>query len=187
MGRVGCPLVLALVVAGLDVATKAWAERALALHEPVPVFGEAVRLTLGYNSGSAFGMFQDAGLPLLVLTTLMSVGLAGLLVAGPRVGVTPAVARALGSMLGGAAAVFMGLSRWLWGGEPDAAPARGRIPLLVYTLNMLFGIILSAAAGLWVPIVISTLLGVAPLVLGRTPPRRDGPLDLRARPADAAR
>ena len=110
MDRVGWPLVLALVVAGLDVATKAWAERALALHEPVSVLGETARLTLGYNTGSAFGMFRDGGLPLLVLTAAMSVGLAGLLLVGPRVGVAPPIARALGLMLGGAAANVV--DRW---------------------------------------------------------------------------
>lgn len=109
-GRAGRPLVLTTILAGLDVATKTWAERALALHEPVPVFGETVRLTLGYNSGSAFGMFRDGGLPLLLLTAAMSVGLAGLVLVGPQAGVTPPIARALGLMLGGAAANVV--DRW---------------------------------------------------------------------------
>lgn len=52
---------VAVLVFGLDVATKSWVQRALALHEPVPVLGEFVRLALGYNTGVAFGLIRDAG------------------------------------------------------------------------------------------------------------------------------
>lgn len=110
LGRTGPPALLALVAAVLDVLTKTWAESALELHTPVPVLGDTARLTLGYNTGSAFGLFQDGGTPLLMATGLMIVGLAALLLAGPRAGITPPLTSALGLMLGGAVANFA--DRW---------------------------------------------------------------------------
>ena len=47
-------------------------------------------------------------------------------------------------------AVFMGLSRWLWGRDvPAVAPG---FPLAVYVLNMLFAMVLSGAGGVWAPV-----------------------------------
>lgn len=39
-----------------DVVSKGWAENTLLPHVPHRVFGEAVRFTLAYNPGAAFGM-----------------------------------------------------------------------------------------------------------------------------------
>lgn len=39
-----------------DVVTKYWAHTQLAPRMPVQVFGDVVRLTLGYNPGAAFGL-----------------------------------------------------------------------------------------------------------------------------------
>jgi signal peptidase II len=51
--------VLSLVV--VDVLTKAWAERALVPQRiPHEVLGDAVRLTLVYNPGAAFGLYLGA-------------------------------------------------------------------------------------------------------------------------------
>ena len=108
--RTGPPALLAVVAAVLDVLTKVWAERTLELHEPIRVLGDAARLTLGYNTGSAFGLFRDGGTLLLIATGVMIVGLAALVLAGPRAGVGPPLARALGLMLGGAVANFA--DRW---------------------------------------------------------------------------
>lgn len=110
MHRIGWPILLAVVAAALDVLTKVWAERALAPHEPVPVLGDVAQLTLGYNTGSAFGLFRDGGTLLLVATGVMIVGLAALLLAGPRAGIAPPLTGALGLMLGGAVANFA--DRW---------------------------------------------------------------------------
>ncbi len=75
-------LLAALAVMGFDGLTKAWAERALALGEPVPVVGDVVRLTLGYNTGVAFGLFAQGGPWLLVVTSAIILGLAAWLVHG---------------------------------------------------------------------------------------------------------
>ena len=96
-----------LVALALDGLTKAWAEQALRLGEPVPVVGQVVRLTLGYNTGVAFGLFANGGpWPLLVTGLIIGVlviGLWGSLRAGelPRTAAWPA-----GLMLGGAIANF---------------------------------------------------------------------------------
>lgn len=56
-------------------------------------------------------------------------------------------------------ALFMGLSRWLWGG--DVPVSTWRFPLAVYTLNMLFAMVLSAAGGIWAPIGLALFFGLA--------------------------
>lgn len=48
------PLLLAIVIA--DVVTKVFAVQSLSLYQPRPVFGDAVRFTLVYNPGAAFGL-----------------------------------------------------------------------------------------------------------------------------------
>ena len=56
-----------LLAVALDGLTKIWAERSLEPYQPVPVIGEFFRLTLGYNTGVAFGLFANGGMwPLLV-------------------------------------------------------------------------------------------------------------------------
>lgn len=55
-------LLLALLVAlALDGATKLWAEQTLEPYQPISVFGDTFRFTLGYNTGIAFGMFANGG------------------------------------------------------------------------------------------------------------------------------
>lgn len=49
------PVVVLIVIA--DYVTKMIAVNALELYQPRPVFGEAVRLTLVYNQGAAFGLY----------------------------------------------------------------------------------------------------------------------------------
>lgn len=52
---------LLLLVLALDIATKAWAVRALVpRHVPHEVIGDVVRFTLSYNPGAAFGMHIGA-------------------------------------------------------------------------------------------------------------------------------
>lgn len=45
-----------LLVTGCDIATKRWAERALALHVPEEVAGHWLRWTLTYNTGAAMNL-----------------------------------------------------------------------------------------------------------------------------------
>lgn len=108
--RIAVPIMLAIIALILDLVTKMWAELTLELHEPVSVLGEVARLTLGYNTGSAFGLFQDGGALLLMVTGVMIVGLAALVVTGPRAGIAPSLVHALSLMLGGAVANFA--DRW---------------------------------------------------------------------------
>lgn len=64
------------------------------------------------------------------------------------------------------ALAFMAVSRWAWRAEPATAAWRSPIPLAVYALNTAFGMVLSGYAGLWVPIALAGLLGLAPAALG---------------------
>lgn len=43
-------------IVAIDALTKGIAQRNLTLYEPVPIFGDVVRLTYIYNPGAAFGM-----------------------------------------------------------------------------------------------------------------------------------
>lgn len=51
---------LALVVIGLDQVTKLWANDALQLYVPEPVF-TGLNMTLSYNTGAAFSFLAGAG------------------------------------------------------------------------------------------------------------------------------
>jgi signal peptidase II len=52
--RVFWPILLSVVVA--DIISKRWAERALELHFPQEVLGNALRWTLTYNTGAAMNL-----------------------------------------------------------------------------------------------------------------------------------
>jgi signal peptidase II len=56
--RVFWPLAISWVV--LDVVTKRWAERGLAMVPPVEVLGDWLQLRLVYNQGAAFGLHLGA-------------------------------------------------------------------------------------------------------------------------------
>lgn len=77
---------------------------------------------------------------------------------------------------------FMAPSRLLWGADAILSPTDVRFPFAVYAANVGFGMVLAAAAGLWQPIVLSGLLGLAPALLA-LPPRRLRALGARD-PAD---
>ena len=62
-----------LIVLLLDVLTKVWDEKALS--SPIPILGNFFRLTLGYNSGVAFGLFANGGIGPLVVTGIIIVGI----------------------------------------------------------------------------------------------------------------
>lgn len=74
--RLGTTLGASAIAVGavvLDVVTKAWAQQELVLHEPVAVLGQFGRLRLGYNTGTAFGLFVDSG-PLVPIVTGVIIG-----------------------------------------------------------------------------------------------------------------
>jgi uncharacterized membrane protein len=72
----------------------------------------------------------------------------------------------------GTALLFMGLSRWLWGIDVGPREVTLWVPLGIYVANTLFAAVLSASVGLWVPILLSAFLGLAPLLLVLRPPAR---------------
>jgi signal peptidase II len=95
----------------LDGVSKIWAERTFELYQPVPVIGEYFRLTLGYNTGVAFGLFANGGSWPLVVTGIVIVGLSIWLTSALRRGEIPAKAVwPIGFLLGGAIANFA--DRW---------------------------------------------------------------------------
>lgn len=100
-------LVFLLIVLSLDWMTKTWVEQILIPFQPVPLAGQFFRLTLGYNTGVAFGMFANGGVGPLVVTGLIIVGLVIWLVSTLRSGELPhTVAAPIGLILGGAIANF---------------------------------------------------------------------------------
>lgn len=96
-----------LIALVLDGLTKTWAEQTLVLHQPVPVIGDLFRLTLGYNTGVAFGLFAQGGILPLVVTGVVIVGLVVWLASALRGGeFPPAAGLPIGLILGGAIANF---------------------------------------------------------------------------------
>ena len=61
-------LLTLLITFSLDSLTKRWAELNLDAYEPVPIIGDFFRLTLGYNTGVAFGLFANGGSWPLIIT-----------------------------------------------------------------------------------------------------------------------
>ena len=61
--------------------------------------------------------------------------------------------------------LFMALSRWLWRSDFNVARTPMGIPFAVYAVNILFAMVLSAGVGLWMPIVLSLVLGIVPAAI----------------------
>ncbi len=102
--RLAPAMVIALAV---DWATKIWAERSLTAYEPVPLIGEFFRLTLGYNTGVAFGLFANGGSWPLIVTGFVIVGLMVWLIRALYTGdFPPRSIWPIGLLLGGAMANF---------------------------------------------------------------------------------
>ena len=110
------PILLVPAVLGLDLLTKAWAERALERGTPVPVVGEVLRLTLGYNTGAAFGLFTGAGQAWLLVAGPLTLGVAIWFVRAFR-SAQGASTWPLGLLLGGALANLV--DRWADGRVTD--------------------------------------------------------------------
>lgn len=100
--RIFVPFIVAFLLDGL---TKAWAEQALTT--PIPILGQSFRLTLGYNTGVAFGLFANGGTFPLIVTGVIIFGLVIWLVLASRRDEFPAATHLpLGMILGGAVANF---------------------------------------------------------------------------------
>lgn len=79
-------LLAAVIGLVVDGSTKAAAERALDLGQPVPIVGQVFRLTLNYNTGVAFGLFAGGGKAPLIVSGVIIVGLSVWLVRALRAG-----------------------------------------------------------------------------------------------------
>lgn len=99
---------IALIIAlSLDWLTKTWVEQVLVPFQPIPLAGQFFRLTLGYNTGVAFGLFANAAVGPLVVTGIIIVGMVIWLVSTLRSGeLPPTAASPIGLILGGAIANF---------------------------------------------------------------------------------
>ncbi len=96
-----------LIVLMLDTASKLWAEQILEPYQPIPVIGDFLRLTLGYNTGVAFGMFANGGIWPLILTGIIIAGLIIWFARGLYIGhFSTWTAWPIGLLLGGAIGNF---------------------------------------------------------------------------------
>jgi len=75
--------------------------------------------------------------------------------------------------------LFMAISRLLWREEVDPRRVSMLFPLAVYAINLVFAMVLSAGVGLWVPIVLATVLGLLPAALAVLPRSAAMPHTLR--------
>jgi signal peptidase II len=92
-------LVLAATVLIVDQVAKAWVAASFQVGVPVPVVGEAVRITVSHNQGALFGLFQGSA----VAFGLVSLVVVCLIVwYEARAGGSAIVSIALGLLLGGA-------------------------------------------------------------------------------------
>src|SRR5579863_6959069 len=69
---------LALLMAAIDQTSKALVENGLTIGQswaPIPTLASIFEITRSANSGAAFGTFQGANLPLLLLSLVMIVGI----------------------------------------------------------------------------------------------------------------
>ncbi len=61
--------------------------------------------------------------------------------------------------------LFMGIARLLWRENPPV-PSRAQLtlPMIVYVSNILFSAVISVAAGIYIPVLMSIVLGVLPVI-----------------------
>lgn len=63
----------------------------------------------------------------------------------------------------GTGVVFMSVATWLWGQRPlKLTRSQLNLPLAVYVCNLIFGAALSAAAGIWIPVLMAVFLAMVP-------------------------
>lgn len=61
--------------------------------------------------------------------------------------------------------VFIGISRLVWGSEPQLSIGLIRVAYVIYIANLFFAMVISAAMGLWWPIWITMLLAIVPATI----------------------
>jgi uncharacterized membrane protein len=64
--------------------------------------------------------------------------------------------------------VFMAVSRWIWGEDVDPGTVPMWFPYVIFASNLGFAIVLSAGVSLWMPIILSLILGLVPASLALT-------------------
>ena len=72
--------------------------------------------------------------------------------------------------------LFMGLSRVVWRRGVDPAHLPAWFPFVIYAANSAFAMAISADVGLYLPILLSAVLGVLPALLALPRPSRPAPL-----------
>lgn len=77
--------------------------------------------------------------------------------------------------------VFMALSRLAWREDAKIERSQLPVPAIVYGANMLFAMIISAAVGLWMPVLIALVVAAVPVVLSQRSPRPAPQPQLRRR------
>ncbi len=85
--------------------------------------------------------------------------------------------------------VFMGISHLFWGNQPLGLTRQHlTFPLAVYVSNILFGAILSLAAGIWLPVVLSIIFAIIPccVLYGMTPKMSNSQASSQSHPKDAS-
>ncbi len=75
--------------------------------------------------------------------------------------------------------VFMLVSRALWREDVAVRQLSMHVPLVVYAANLAFAMVLSAGVGLWLPILLAALLGLAPAAMAALPERKPTVAPLR--------
>ena len=91
-----------------DILSKYWAAAALTPFQPRPVFGAFFRLTLGYNSGVAFSMFDESGkLPVILTGIIIFGGIVWAIYALRRGEISATAAIPIGLIAGGALGNFV--------------------------------------------------------------------------------
>jgi signal peptidase II len=105
ISRLLAAFAIAFVIDGL---TKFWVEQVLTPYQPVPVIGEWFRLTLGYNTGVAFGMLSNGGQLPMILTGVIIIIIGVWFMRGLASGhFAPIAAWPVGLLLGGAIGNFI--------------------------------------------------------------------------------
>lgn len=100
--------ITSMMVLGIDALSKVWAEGVLDLYQPVPLIGHFFRLTLGYNTGVALGLFANGGPWPAILSGVIIFGMVIWMLQLLRSGEFPEQAAwPIGLFLGGAIANFI--------------------------------------------------------------------------------
>lgn len=92
----------------LDGLSKYWVDTTFTPFQPHPVLGEFFRLTLGYNTGMAFSLFDDSGiLPFILTGGIILGGSIWVIIALRRGELSPITSLPIGMIAGGALGNFI--------------------------------------------------------------------------------